>query len=285
MKAKILWVVGCLATFALGWFASDLTKGAPPLVGQPPAELHPDSSAPTASKITRHVRDDSPATTEDAAQEHIQTLLGALRDPNSMRRTRDICDTILKMVPAEFPSAVNAARKLPKKDRYELLQSLVARWAETDPRAAANFALSPDSGSIDFFGTVAGAWAQTDPRAAKDWVLSLPPCPVRSSALSSLLEATAKNDPEAALQFLLALPPASFPNVDCRKIFSAWAEKDAAAAGSRALALVPGKHRSDAFTSIVHSWAQTNPQAAIAWATQIPDPGPRRDALNDAYAI
>ena len=241
-------------------------------------------------RLTESAQRDSPTANPDEGKDRMQSILGALRDPNYMRRQRDIYDGILTMSPGEFPSAVALALKLPQKDRNELLHSLVRRWTETDPHAAANFALSREPGQRDFSDTIAYAWADTDPRAAKEWALSLPAGDERSSALSSVISAIAQKDPEAALQFFLSLTPADlsrgrfgFSSDHYANIFSTWAAKDPVGAGNRVLALPPGQDRDRALTNVVETWAHANPQAALAWAAQIPDERQRRKVLTHAY--
>ena len=137
MNTKILWPVGCAGALVIGWFIGFVMGGTPEVGNHTSSQPPMQTSAPSASKITRAAQQEPTATNDTDARAQMQTILGALHDTNYLRRTRNMYDAILKIPAAELASAVALAVKLPIKERNEVLRSLIGRWAETAPRAAA----------------------------------------------------------------------------------------------------------------------------------------------------
>ena len=221
------------------------------------------------------MRQDSPIATEEDKKEHMQSILSALNDRmNRIRRTRDIYDAILKMSPDELASAVAVAAKLPKKYHYEVLQPLVARWAESDPRAAAEFALSFDlkqQGSL--VSEVAISWADADPRTAKEWALSLPPGRLRDTAISSVASRSAQRDVAGALSWIAQLPEGKSKQQAQREVAFQWSRTDPRAAVDYIMKNQPPsvQDRDYSYISLIQTWVQKDSQQALEWTRQLAD--------------
>ena len=161
---------------------------------------------------------------------------------------------------------------------------LVGKWAETDPQAAVEFALTSECmAHSDVTRAAINAWVVANPQAAMAWAQSLPVGGPRNNALYALAAALGKRDPAAAMQFIGTLPKDQFNDIAYNHLFGAWASQDPVAAGHQALTLPRGPNRDNAVRMTVWDWAKNDPQAALAWAGQLPDARERRDALTAAY--
>ena len=110
MNTKILWPVGCAGALVMGWFAGFIMGGTPVVGDGTPPQSIAETSAPSASKITRAAQQEPSAANGGDARAQMQTMLGALHDTNYLRRTRDLYDAILKISPAELSSTLTSQK-------------------------------------------------------------------------------------------------------------------------------------------------------------------------------
>lgn len=129
---------------------------------------------------------------------------------------------------------------------------LLNRWAETDPTAAMDYAMShPGKDRNKRIAGVIGTWAKQDFSTATAWWRGLPEGRTKAHVLIGLtkvLGSVAKQNPTAAVSFLASLPERS----------------DA---------------RSDAFRTVAKAWGMNNFSAAVAWWRGLPEGIEKRQAL------
>ena len=94
--------------------------------------------------------------------------------------------------------------------RAQLVSSVAIAAAEASPAAAAKLtalALEPGVEQDDTAVSVVQRWGQSDPRAAADWVLQFPDTPARLAAMQNLASIWAGSDPAGLEKWASALPP------------------------------------------------------------------------------
>ena len=84
--------------------------------------------------------------------------------------------------------------------RQNSLETVLTEWSETDPKAAAEFAVQNSSGRDTLENLIAAIsyqWAQTNPAAALAWTQDLSDPAVRDAILPSMVSAAAEDNPSA----------------------------------------------------------------------------------------
>jgi len=194
----------------------------------------------------------------------------------------------------------------------DLKLRLVRRWAENDPRAAADWVSQKATGDSrqEAINSVAIVWANRNLSEAVEWLRRLPADEERqgglikvayevarsqpiealklaidwpaSEARDDLIEHTAKqwasSAPEAAAEWAAQIPDAALRERALAGIATAWGAKDPVAAADLAVtSLAPGRQQDDAVVGIVQRWVQSKPEEAAAWVVGFPA-GSLRDA-------
>jgi hypothetical protein len=93
--------------------------------------------------------------------------------------------------------------------RQRLLSAVAIEAAESSPMAAADLTatmLDPGTRQAEAAVSIVERWAQTDPQAAADWVLRFPDTPARPAAITSLVSVWATRDASGAEKWVEALP-------------------------------------------------------------------------------
>ncbi len=192
---------------------------------------------------------------------------------------------ILRAIPvADLPAAYLELKKLSQTEAWRVGEALGARWAESDPRSAAEFALRTEA-APDFIGRnplldgVISKWAETSPTAAIAWVEAAPPGASHNAMVITAVEVMADKNPQLALQMLRRDGTAlnRTGNV-ALNIFSTWAGHDLQAAASGALQL-NGKLEQEAVTGVASAWAERDPRAALGWIDTLPKSLARQDLV------
>lgn len=165
--------------------------------------------------------------------------------------------------------------------RSSALTHLATVWGGADAPAAARFAETIPA-EAGYSAVLAGRWAQSNPRAAADWVLTLP-IGVQQQALGALAAGWARVAPRDAVEFATGLSSGDSREVAMLSALSAWA---ASAPGEAALwvAYLPaGELRLRAIDGVADRWIYVDPRAAMAWQQALPA-GAERDAALQASA-
>ncbi len=239
---------------------------------RPMANLPPVSSA-----------QELPKPTDEEAQNSESAIISALREPNELRRVHDLMEAVSQMGLREITSALALAQKLPAQERESLMPVLVARWAEIDPAAAAQFALTiPESVSRSMtMRATLGVWIATSPEAAMAWASSLPPGQQRSRTITDVLSALAQRDPVSALHLLERLPKDRARDNSSFNILSEWAKSNPRAAADYWMETIPstGPDVNGTLAQIAGLWARSNPQEALTWARLLPESAAKNNTL------
>lgn len=155
--------------------------------------------------------------------------------------------------------------------------------AETDPRAAAEMALSlPENQSrrSSTIANVAERWARKDPAAAAAYIQQLPEDTAKL-AMSRLAGQWADRDPEGATRWLNGLPTGSKHDAALEGVAKGLLEKDPVKAGSLAMSINDPDKREEVVFSIGQAWMYNDPQGAARWMAQPNFPAEVRKILQE----
>lgn len=93
------------------------------------------------------------------------------------------------------------------RDRLQMeLASTLARRGDI-AQAVPVLAALGEAANPKTLGQLAQSWAQSDPRAAADWAIAQPAGPAQSRAIAGVVSAWANNDPQATQEWLTQFPP------------------------------------------------------------------------------
>ena len=224
-----------------------------------------------------------PKPTDEEARNSESAMVSALREPNELRRVHDLMEAVSQMGLREISSALALAQKLSGQERESLMPVLVARWAEIDPAAAAQFTLTlPESVSRSMtMRATLGVWIATSPDAAMAWASALPPGQQRSRTIADVVRALAQRDPVSAMHFLDRLPKDRARDNSSFNVFSEWAKSDPRAAADYWLKAIPtsGPDVNGTLAQIAGLWARSDPQEALTWARLLPESAAKNNTL------
>ena len=221
------------------------------------------------------------------------------------------------------PSNISSARAIAARAAGEVTwpadeQERVRTWAQSDPRAAAEWAsaLPADANRRFALEAIAIAWGARDPAAAARWAEGLSDETERTQALTAIAIEAVRGDPRLALELACSLPDAAMGEIVPRAamewamqdtaaatewarqisglslratvlagIATVWSEQDPASAASMAVEELPtGRLQADTIVSIVQRWNQRSPAEATEWVDQFPE-GDLRDAAIESLAV
>jgi hypothetical protein len=221
--------------------------------------------------------------------------------------------------PADLPapSTQADARTLEEPAWPEAEKERIRNWAQSAPRAAAEWATALPPGANRHFvlETASLAWGDSDPASAAQWARSLRDEAERMLALTNIAGEAVRNapllaldlaqslpettrdeivpraaaewaarDPAAAADWARQIPTESLRATTLAGIATVWSEQDPAAAAGFAVKELPaGRLQSDAIVSIVQRWAQQSPADAEAWVNQFPE-GDLRETAKECLA-
>jgi hypothetical protein len=204
--------------------------------------------------------------------------------PSEIQRIRRLLMATGDLTLEEIPQAVAFANRtaVGGEEQEILKMTVLARWAELDPPAAAAYAfeqVKADRGMANQAMEIAiGEWAVRDASAAAEFVAGLEGSK-RDTAIGALLGGVAGTQPEMAFALLARFPEAAEKRESYRAIFNAWSSRDPASAAARAATLPAGENRSAAMDTVAQRWAERDPVTAYARAAQLGEPAERESAL------
>ena len=161
-------------------------------------------------------------------------------DRSNSREWKKILDSLS---PNEIIPLLAALEKNPSRSvRDGLRSALLAKWAETDPGSAMNYAnavvgRNPHDQAIL---AVLRGWSENDPAAASNWVKQLPAGQLRNQALNVAIGALSQSSPELALEMIQMAGNSSRQYGYSYSVFGALADRDPASAAAKALELPGG---------------------------------------------
>jgi hypothetical protein len=221
---------------------------------------------------------------------------------------------------SDFAARLNATLSNTDARSAQTRQTLISRWTEVNPVAAANWVagLSPGPVYQHALQQVVTGWSETNLVAARQWLMARPDDDSRSAALISLGYEAARVDPVMSLEVagrlsstperdnLIVHATSQWASMDLQSALSwacqvtdqllrqrlissiatATAKLDGAAAAMMVAQLMrPGDEQNRAAVSVVQRWAQIAPQAAADWVAEYPDGPVRAAALASLASI
>lgn len=176
------------------------------------------------------------------------------------------------------------ARQMPLTAENDPRTSVIAQWAETDPRAALDAALTIQESSKrnDAVGTAVGAWGKSDFNAALAYATAVGDSGMRAKILSQLSRQS-HDDPQKMLNVLLEhMPPGESFASSVDRVVTSWAKDDPSAAAAAVLALPAGATLSRVTHGFASSWLSNGgaPDEILRWAGRLP----QGEAQERAYA-
>ena len=256
---------------------------------------------------------------DSTTQEFLAAVASIQAEPDPIARERRIQSVLAKISPTEIEAWVkNAPGQNPTDLSRELLSRLIRRWAEIDPRSAADWVtrMPPGEARQQAIASVAIAWANSSLPEAIDWALKLqdenerqsgalsiarealrtepitalelagqlPDSPERNEVVSQAASQWAATEPENAVEWATQINDESLRNIALSNIATVWAAADPIAAAALAVdSISPGRAQNDAVVSIVQRWVQKDAQATAAWVEQFPE-GTLRDHAIEGLA-
>jgi hypothetical protein len=99
------------------------------------------------------------------------------------------------------PKALDMLEKIPEDDRGQARNSIVSKWAQDDPRAAAKYVegVNDPKQKQNLVSSLVSGWAQYDTMGASEWLANQPMDTTRDNAIGTLISQIDDEDPEAAL--------------------------------------------------------------------------------------
>ncbi len=155
-----------------------------------------------------------------------------------------------------------------------LMANIVKIWGRTDRAAALEFAVTiPDAWRLNFAGAdVLKEWAGAEPAAALKWLMEAPlRGEARSNALWEVAEAASRRDPQAAADYLLSLPDSQARDNALHSLGAEWAKTNPAAALAASDKLENPEARENLVSGLGRSLAESDAKAAAAFALAVPE--------------
>jgi hypothetical protein len=210
-----------------------------------------------------------PAAAAAMAPKSLSAIL-AERDPR--QRTSDLEAFINNLGRGEYGDALKRIRRIPGSNERDLASRLlVARWVQTDPEAALNFAAS-NRGFEYIADDVFQTEAAGDVQMALERAKGLPDSDLRYMALRGVLSFMADTDPAGALRLAQSL--GEFPGNEplSSMIYRQWATNDPQAAALQAMQQGADNSWRSPVYQVARTWANADPTAAANWSIGLTDP-------------
>jgi hypothetical protein len=208
-----------------------------------------------------------------------KSLDAILAEHDVRNRASDLEAYINGLQPAEYADALKRIRRIPGNNERELASRLlVARWVQSDPDGALQFAAS-NRGYEYVADDVFQQAAATDLQSALERAKSLPNADLRYMALRGVLSFMADTDPVGALR--LAQTLGEYPGNEpfSGVIYRQWAANDPQAAALQAAQNNSGSGWRSPVNQVVRTWAGQDPTAAANWAISLNDPEARARSI------
>jgi hypothetical protein len=212
-----------------------------------------------------------PAPAASVSPKKSLAMILAERDPR--QRTSDLQSYINGLSRSDYADALKRIQRIPGNNERELASRLlVARWVQTDPQAALNFA-SSNRGFEYVADDVFQSEAAVDVQGALDRAKAITSPDMRYMALRGVLSFIADTDPATALAIAQSL--GDFPGNEplTTMIYRQWAANDPQAAALLAMQDAAGGNPwQSPLSQVARTWASQDPTAAANWALSLTDP-------------
>ena len=232
------------------------------------------ASPPTAPALAIEV---APVVSASPPRPSVPTVAGAA--PATMADALALAGT------GRFTDAAELAGEVSPELRAAAVASVFSLWAKSQPRSAADAALSLDDEARRNLAwhAVVGVWAESDPAALAAHALSLSDESARNRALDAALPRWLERDERAAADWVGALPSGreSDSAVALLARHPALLEREPALALDWAEAIQDPVLRSRTLGVVVRAWASASPSEAAGYARSSTDisPSEKEDIL------
>jgi hypothetical protein len=203
-----------------------------------------------------------------------KSLAVILSERDSRQRAKDLQAFINGLTRSDFADALKRIQRIPGSNERELASRLlIARWVQTDPEAALNFANS-NRGFEYVADDVFESLASVDLQSALDRAKAIPESNLRYMALRGVLSFMAESNPAGALAMAQSL--GDFPGNEplSSVIYRQWATIDPQAAALQAMqsGVTGGSGWQSPLAQVARTWASEDPMSAANWAMSLTDP-------------
>ena len=266
MKRKLLLasIAALFAGIGAGYLAGSQQRAS---FSSPPASLPVPPGSAQSSTVAANPAPDLPLPANA-----LMPALERLREERDEHRQLCALDELCASLDAHSARALlEKFRRRPGDDSFDsiIMQGLIGRWAEIDPRAAADFAarMKNDRRGSALYGAVA-AWAERDGPAALEWAMSQADRVTRMCAVADILSVLTARDTDVALRFISELPRGENKELHTLLFFGRLAAKNVGQATALAARLSSTDGRNAALREVAQVWAQTDPARALTWFFQ-----------------
>lgn len=241
----------------------------------------------------------------------LRSMLTAIESVHSvadpLRKTERLQKIAAQVAAADLPEVIDFLwhKQYLSSTGEELRSLLIQRWAELNPKAAADWVARQAGGSVqsDALKLIATAWANVNLSDAVAWARRLPENGTQQETLAKIAYETVRTLPVEAMTLAVELPVGSTRDDLLAHIAPAWAAEDPQAAidwtkkiedkdlrehllASMTASLAeknpqdaaqlvldsisPGRKQDDAIVTLVSTWVQSEPELVAQWVTEFP---------------
>lgn len=210
-----------------------------------------------------------PSAKAKAAAKAKGDLNSILKERNMSKRAGQLIEYYNSLSPAELMEEAKRLNSLSWDDRMVASNLLFAKWAETAPVQAMEFANKLGFRSMMEKGTILQTWSSMNPEAAAAYYNENRNI-MNDRSAGIIAGEWARLNPEAALEWSKNLTGRNRENA-LRSLFSSFADTDPAAAAQRAASLSEEElSGSNVYGTIAAQWAKKDWAAAEAWLSTLP---------------
>jgi len=164
--------------------------------------------------------------------------------------------------------------------RSAAIQEICIVWTKNDPAAALAWAIEQDPTERGPIAFVLSTWAALDPAAAASKLDALPVGTDRLWACESVLEPWIAKDPGTALQWVQGLTDENSKRQYTEQVLSEWAKRDPKSASQHLYLLPDNENKVELVRRLAATWAETDRVAALQWAESLEGERPRMRAIH-----
>lgn len=199
MKTPILITIACVGCLGLGWAVGRLDSGGPASAKDGESAAKGASISSGADSRNGEAEGASGGDAAMRSARALSTLVAASRRGGSGDSYREALFAIRELGPGDIQAALKFAGRSRRSDAAYLIPEIIAHWAKTDPKAAAEYSLGikdvQPSQRLRAIGSSAAEWVKKDPLAAKEWVRNMESMADRRTANTGIATGLLAADP------------------------------------------------------------------------------------------
>ena len=182
-----------------------------------------------------------------------------------------VSNALIEKANLEPEAAMQEAMLMPKgNDRESTMISVMDAWASEKPEAAYAFTQQMNDKVLQqrLQETVLYRWAETNPKEAYEMMLTMP----KSSIINvsyTIFSNLANQDPQEALNFIENIPSSRQRSEAYSAAITTWSAKDATAAANFVAQLDNKQLKNQLASTIIQYLSQQSPDEALLWAQEM----------------